>query len=134
MHIAASVSLAKGLTAKLFYGGLIGGAAFLVGKKMYESNPDSRLARHITRFGEELSSDPELSIDLFSNESSSNNIDYETSKRNFLSAHKSFTHEDNSYERRYQDYDDNQNRFRRNNDSYMAKYNYDIDNYTNGYD
>ena len=66
--MALTLALGKGITSKFVYGSLIGGALGYMAGKMSESNPRSRLAKHLYRFGKELSSDPELSIDLFEND------------------------------------------------------------------
>lgn len=161
MSITATIALG-GVKAKVFYGSLVGGAlGFLAGKL---TNSNKALARHLHRFGKELSSDPELSFDLFdttNNSSSTNNdnhIDYQTSKRDFQLAQRNFNPDyndefednyNNSYEgtKYYKDYnrfrpnysrsDDDcydKNRMRSNRNYEPYRTNYDLDNYTNNYD
>lgn len=151
MNLAFSLTLAKGVAGKLFYGGLIGGAlGFCAGKMANSSSSGSRrLASHIDRLSHEISSDPELSIDLFgkTEESDNNNnyIDYKTSRRDFYEAQNDYNLDD--------DYDFGtttnyryDNRFQKQTPSYniddnnssmgydYGRYNYDIDNYTRRYD
>ena len=146
MAITASVALGNGIGVKLAFGSLIGGALGFLAGRMTESNPNSRLAKHIRRFGNELSSDPELSIDLFNSkfDSSNNNIDYESSRREFLEDQKKFSiYDDNNdnYEeyqgtRFYRDYRDRLNQNiskerdyydRETDTSYRRNYDLDID-------
>ena len=156
--MALTLALGKGITSKFVYGSLIGGALGYMAGKMSESNPRSRLAKHLYRFGKELSSDPELSIDLFENDKKYSSpkkkyIDYETSKKEFNSFHKN--NDDNDYKsnydykkskceenKYYKDYtefkDNNEDKetsnysYKRKNNSYTR--NYDTKNYTSNYD
>ena len=152
MALTASLGLGN-FSLKFCYGSLIGGAlGFLAGKMSNSSsNSNNRLTKHIRRFGEQLSSDPELSLDLFkdSNNSSSNNIDYQTSRKDFISAQKSYNFNDNEdYEdlnyntdsNRFRSNDlksenefyDTSNRYKSNYDPYTVSY--DLNNYTSRYD
>ena len=154
MSITLGLAAGKGLVGNLVFGTLLGGALGFCAGKMSKSNSSTarRLARHIDRFGKELSSDPELSIDLFgkTDESFNNNnyIDYKTSRKNFLASQNDYNLDDIDYEpipqyRNYNGYRQNGsncsyyknsysiNDERRNDD--FSRTNYDIDNYTRRY-
>jgi hypothetical protein len=99
MALTTTLALGEGLTAKFFYGSLIGGALGFLAGKISNSGNGSKLARHVRRFGEELSSDPNLSIDLFDKidktfSSNDSHIDYKTSRKNFISTQEDYNYDD----------------------------------------
>lgn len=161
MALTTTLALGEGLTAKFFYGSLIGGALGFLAGKISNSSHGSRLARHVRRFGDELSADPNLSIDLFDKidktfSSNDNYIDYKTSRKNFISTQEDYNYDDydedvKEYEGKkyYKDYNSfkpdfsrseryfdrkefKKNNYRRNNDSYGR--NYDENDYETKYD
>ena len=87
------------MTAKFFYGSLIGGALGYLAGKISNSGHGSRLARHVRHFGDELSADPNLSIDLFDKidktfSSNDSHIDYKTSRKNFISTQNDYNYDE----------------------------------------
>lgn len=149
MAISASLALGEGLKAKFFYGSLVGGLFGFMAGKMSEYNPQSKFAEHLKRFGQELSSDSDLSLNFSEKEKNysspkTNYIDYETSKREFCKFYN-----DNKY-----NFDNQNSRFMteptksfapQNYRSSSEKYNfkgktnsfgnnYDTNNYTSNYD
>ena len=159
MSITASLALGKGLSVNIIYGSLLGGAIGYMAGKMSEYNPQSKFAEHLKRFGDQLSSDHDLSLGFYEKEKDyssprTNYIDYETSKREFCKVHN-----DNNYH--FDNYYRNNSRFESpesppihyygdlrekynikeksntyNNNYYTDNYtsNYDIENYTKEYD
>lgn len=160
MALTTTFALGQGITAKFFYGSLVGGALGFLAGKMSNSKNGNRLARHIRRFGEELSSDPNLSLDLFDKidktfTSKDNYIDYKTSRKNFISEQNDYIYDEynddikeyegkkyykdyNIYSKSEHDFDKDsykKNSYRRNNDSYKSYgKNYEKDDFENKYD
>ena len=146
MAITASLALGEGLKAKFFYGSLLGGLFGFMAGKMSEYNPQSKFAGHLKRFGEELSSDSDLSLNFYEKEKNysspkTNYIDYETSKREFYKVPN-----DNKYN--FDNYYNNNSRFMTGQTKSLAYQNYiyskgksncfgnnyDTNNYTSNYD
>ena len=129
MAISASLALGEGLKAKFFYGSLVGGLFGFMAGKMSEYNPQSKFAEHLKRFGQELSSDSDLSLNFYEKEKNysspkTNYIDYETSKREFCKFYN-----DNKY-----NFKGKSNSFGNNYDTNNYTSNYDTYNYTKDYD
>ena len=158
MAITASLALGEGLKAKFFYGSLVGGLFGFMAGKMSEYNPQNKFAEHLKRFGQELSSDSDLSLNFYEKEKNysspkTNYIDYETSKREFCKFHndnkynfdnqnsrlmteptKSFAHQNYSSSREKYNFKGKSNSFGNNYDTNNYTSDYDTYNYTKDYD
>lgn len=152
MGITASFALGEGLKAKFFYGSLVGGLFSFIFGKMSEYNPQSKFAEHLKRFGEELSSDSNLSLNFYENEKNysspkTNYIDYETSKKEFCKVHNDNNYNfDNYYNKNsrfmakqtksfaHQDYSSSVEKYNFKGKSNTFVNNYDANNYTSNYD
>ena len=150
MTITASLALGKGLSVKFLYGSLVGSVFGYAAGKMSEYNPQSKFAEHLKRFGEQLSSDQDLSLGFYEKEKDysspkTNYIDYEISKREFCKVHNdNDSNFDNYYSNnsRYESaktspchyYGDSREKFNFKVKSNTSSNNYDTDNYTSNYD
>ena len=150
MAVTASFALGKGLSAKFVYGSLLGGAIVYAAGKMSEYNPRSKFAEHLKKFGNQLSSDQDLSLDFYEKEKNysspkTNYIDYETSKREFCKVHNDNNYNFDNYYRNnsryesaktspYHYYGDSREKFNYKRKPNTFGNNYDTDNYTSEYD
>lgn len=161
MALGVSFALGKGFTAKFCYGAALGGILGFTAGKMLEYNPESKFAKHLKRFGNELSADSDLSLDFYEKEKNyssprTNYPDYETSKRDFCKVHNhNYDNFDNYYNnnsgfrpesnksspdyykespREKLSFKEKSNTFKNNYDTDNYTSNYDLENYTKNYD